>query len=111
MKKTIFGILTAALLLTAGTVSVFAGGHGCGRNYAAAGRGTACTYTAASCHYTDTDGDGICDHCGREQGVCRNNCGRYYTDADGDGVCDNYDGGCRGVGRGNGRGCHGGRNR
>lgn len=81
MKKTLVGVLTAVVVLSAGATSGFAACSGRWRNF------------------VDADGNGICDYAGR---TCR------YIDADNDGICDNYIAG-RGAGYGNG--CHGGRNR
>ena len=88
MKKILAGMLTAALVLTAGTVGVFAA--------ESQARGT----------YVDADGDGVCDNygkygCGARKGTGR---GVNFVDADGDGICDNYASGVRGC-RGAGRGC------
>ena len=93
MKKLLTGVLAAALVLAAGTSTVFAVGHHGGHHHGL-GAGTA----AACAGWSDADGDGICDGCG---------CGRHYVDADGDGVCDNWSEGGRGTGCGRGvrRGC------
>ena len=79
MKRTLFGVLSAAIVLSLCMSAAFAAGPGGGRCFA------------------DADGDGICDNAGS---------GCTYSDADGDGICDNY---APGQGAGYGRGCHGGR--
>lgn len=115
MKKTLVGILMAAMVLSVGATSAFAAGRGCGRghghgrnhvNVTASGAGG--NYTGA-CNFVDADNDGICDNCNTYHGNCPSGsgCGQNYVDADGDGVCDNYASG--GQGQGRGRGC--GRNR
>lgn len=82
-KKILAGVLTAALLVPAGTTGVLTasarcgnGGNGCGR------------------YYVDNDRDGICDNYGSGRCAGRGNggngCGRYFVDEDGDGICDNY---------------------
>ena len=84
MKKLLAGMIAAALVCSAGSVTAFA---------ARGGRG---------CNYVDANGDGICDNSGKN---CR------FIDADGDGICDNYAqkkpgngcGGRRGQGGGKGR--------
>ena len=101
LKRTCAGVLMAAAVLAVGTTSVFAAGPGAGKNF------------------TDANGDGICDSCGRNQKDClsQNGCGKYFVDADHDGVCDraeNRDGPCgyaAGRGLGQGKGFRGGRGR
>lgn len=56
MKKAILGILTAAMVFTAGTMNVSA--H-CGSGH----HRTDCRSAAGFCYYVDEDGDGICDSC------------------------------------------------
>ena len=76
MKKTLIGILAAALIMTSGTTSAFAAG--CRGHHSGAGRHHAvsvCTHK----RYTDKNKDGICDKCGG-----------CYTDKNKDGICDNY---------------------
>ncbi len=94
MKKQLTGILAAALILGIGVTNVFAAGPG--------------QETQFTCSFSDADGDGVCDLCGRIPGT--NGCGGYdYTDADQDGVCDYYaEGACHrtSAGRGHGHGCH-----
>ncbi len=110
MKKTLTGILTAVVVLSAGAVSVLAAAPGYGPNY------------------VDTDGDGICDYAGNAcrnicadyQGVlgCRGagqNCGwneikygRNYVDTNGNGICDHFE---ERQENGQGNGFHGGHNR
>ena len=61
MKKGLAVIVTIAMVLGIGMASAFAAGK----------------------HFTDANGDGICDTCGASA-----SCGRYFVDADGGGVCD-----------------------
>ena len=61
MKKGLAVIVTIAMVLGIGMASAFAAGK----------------------HFTDANGDGICDTCGASA-----SCGRYFVDADGDGICD-----------------------
>ena len=61
MKKGLAVIVTIVMVLGIGMASAFAAGK----------------------HFTDANGDGICDTCGASA-----SCGRYFVDADGDGVCD-----------------------
>lgn len=70
MKKMLAGIITAAIVITMGTMSVMAapGQYGPGSG----NRSTAVSFT-------DEDNDGICDRCGKTQG---------FVDKNGDGICD-----------------------
>lgn len=61
MKKGLAVIVTIAMVLGIGMASAFAAGK----------------------HFTDANGDGICDTCGASA-----SCGKHFVDADGDGVCD-----------------------
>lgn len=84
MKK--IGILVTATLLacTVGATGVWAAGP--------ARNGLRQTAAVVGCHFTDENGDGLCDN--HADGLCR-------YDADGDGVCDNrVAGGCQGGGYG-----------
>lgn len=74
LTKTTAGILAAVMMLSVGTVSVFAAGSGRGKNFVD-------TDNNGICRFTDADNDGICDYSGSG---CR------YTDTDNDGICDNY---------------------
>ena len=113
MRKVFSGILTAVLVLSLETATVFAAGPGAGRYYVDADGDGVCDYAGSACAYVDDDGDGICDTCGTIHGSCPNGAGTNFVDDDGDGICDNYGtGGCgrgRGYGRGCGRGFRGGR--
>ncbi len=108
MKKQLAGILSTVLIFSFGTIQAFAAGHGSGCHYYDANNDGVCDYACSSCVFVDQDGDGICDNCGiGSDGTCH---GVYYTDVDNDGICDNYaNNTC--PGRGQGYGCHGGRNR
>ena len=61
MKKGLAVIVTIVMVLGIGMASAFAAGK----------------------HFTDANGDGICDTCGASA-----SCGKHFVDADGDGVCD-----------------------
>lgn len=95
MKKAILGVLTAVMVLSAGTMSVCAAGCRSGHHRA-----------ESSC-YVDADSDGVCDICGADHGFCPGADGLCFTDADGDGICDNCEGYHSCSGTGSGRGCHG----
>ena len=89
MKKTVIGILAAAVVMSIGVVSAFAGGHGRGSRYTDANNDGVCDYAK-----------GICDNCGGEREHKTHN-GRYFADDDHDGACDHYgtrqgQGHCRG---------------
>lgn len=84
--KRITAVLAMVLILSLGTVTVSAHGHGGhgGHNQDGYCQGN---------NYVDADGDGVCDNrgnlvCNAGNGcACRN--GNGYTDANGDGICDN----------------------
>ena len=61
MKKGLAVIVTIVMVLGIGMASAFAAGK----------------------HFTDANGDGVCDTCGVSA-----SCGKHFVDADGDGVCD-----------------------
>lgn len=77
MKKALVGILATTMFLSAGVTGTFANGAA----FSAAGFGA-----GAGQHFTDADGDGICDYrddcTGGLGSACR------HADADNDGVCD-----------------------
>lgn len=118
MKRVLTGIVATALVLSVGVTSAFAAGRGHGRHFTDTnGDGVCDYYTTGGRYFVDADGDGVCDNCSGG--------GRYYVDANGDGVCDYYttgggryyvdadgDGVCDnyggGLGWGAGHGCHGG---
>lgn len=68
MKKITAGIAAAAMVAALGGATVFAAGHGygAGNNSSAADtsrQSTVCEYCEQyGNHYTDENGDGICDH-------------------------------------------------
>ncbi len=66
MKKTVIGILAAAVVMSIGVVSAFAGGHGRGSRYTDANNDGVCDYAKSICQYIDADG--ACDHYGTRQG-------------------------------------------
>lgn len=121
MKKLMAGLLTAALVLSFGTVSASAHQHHrTALNSVCGGLQTGCIRPACigkwdgghycwDGHYcVDADNDGICDNYGHTHCPGNGVCGSY-ADADGDGVCDNYDpeycpGNGTGGGNGNGSG-------
>ena len=88
MKKLAAGILAVTLVITVGTVSVFALGP----------------------RFVDNNSDDICDNWTFSGNGQKNGNGQGFTDEDGDGVCDNQTAAGSGCGRGNGNGRHG-RNR
>lgn len=96
MKKgtIVTGIVTAALVFSVGSASVFAAEPVKGGNF------------------KDSNGDGVCDYFMERGAHCA---GSGYVDEDQNGVCDNYESRtCYGNGRGRhngygrGRGCNGG---
>ena len=66
MKKGLTGILTAAVILSISTTTVWAAGPGTGCRFVDADRNGICDYAGSGCYYADADGDGICDSCGGE---------------------------------------------
>lgn len=97
MKKILAFAATAAIVLSVGTVSVFARAE---KNKPLSASDT-CPVTVGGCIAgcdtgscdTDENGDGVCDNrvqgtyrCDSEKGVCD---GSGYADENGDGVCDN----------------------
>jgi hypothetical protein len=116
MKRKITMAIIAAttLVLSAGTMSVFATEpargqgtavpehHGaCGRGLAAFENGWTCGYCGSTCHFLDEDGDGLCDyHAYRDS--------YQYDDAQGyGGYCGGRGGNGHHGGYGNGGGHHG----
>lgn len=76
MKKSIAGILTAAMVLSVGATSALAAGRGYGRNFVDANNDGICDYAEHACPYIDSDNDGICDNFGAGRGRgfgCRRN--------------------------------------
>lgn len=95
MKKALFRIFAAAIVLSMTVTTAFAAEPRGGR------------------YFVDADGDGICDNYASGQG-CGFHRGGGFVDADGDGICDNYASGqgCgfrRGACGGCGNGFRGGR--
>lgn len=88
MKKLAAGILAVTLVITVGTVSVFALGP----------------------RFVDNNSDGICDNWTFSGNGQKNGNGQGFADEDGDGVCDNWTSSGSGQKNGNGQGRHG-RNR
>lgn len=64
MKKGLTGILTAAVILSISTTTVWAAGPGTGCRFVDADGNGICDYAGSGC--CDADGDGICDSCGGE---------------------------------------------
>ena len=87
MKKVLFRIFAAAIVLSMAVTTALAAEPGGGR------------------YFVDADGDGICDNYVPGQG-CGSWCGWSFVDADGDGICDTY---ASGQGCGFRRGACGGR--
>ena len=132
MKRMIItAILTAALLLSLSTGAMAAsrshGGGGCQGQYFVdadgdgicdnLGTGKGQGGPGKGQYFVDADGDGICDNLGTGKGQGGPGKGEYFVDADGDGTCDNLNTGKgqggpgKGLGRGNGCGFRGGRNK
>lgn len=88
MKKLAAGILAVTLVITVGTVSVFALGP----------------------RFVDNNSDDICDNWNSSGSSQKNGNGQGFADEDGDGVCDNRTSSGSGQKNGNGQGRHG-RNR
>lgn len=90
MKKLLTGVAMAALIALAGSTTVSAAGHGCGRSLAYADIDGICGYYNTFCRFfannTDNNVSNENDfYNNRGSGIC----GTGYIDADGDGVCDN----------------------
>ncbi len=60
------GLVTAALVLSLGSMHAFAAGPG--QNFIDADGDGICDYAKTVCAFIDEDGDGICDHYG--DGIC-----------------------------------------
>lgn len=122
-RKIIMAIIMATtLVLSAGTINVFATeparGQGtvvpwchraCSRILTAFESDWTCDYCGSTCHFLDEDGDGLCDYHAYQDGY-QYNFEQGYDDSSQqttDGYCDNYDdyGYCGGRG---GNGHHGG---
>ncbi len=86
MKKTLFRVFAAVIVLSLAATTALAAGPGTGPRF------------------EDADGDGVCDNYVPGQG-CGLGRGAGFVDADGDGVCDNH---VPGRGCGLGRGARGG---
>ena len=71
MKKALFRIFAAAIVLSMAVTTALAAEPGGGRCF------------------VDADGDGVCDNYASGQGRGFR-CGGGFVDADGDGICDNY---------------------
>lgn len=99
MRKVYLGLLAALITLSVGANTAFAAGCRSGCHFTDADGDGICD-NAAVCVYSDADGDGICDICGINHGNCPEGRGTAFVDADGDGVCDNYV-----SGQGQGAGC------
>lgn len=98
MKKWRIGTVFAlAIVALVGGTTAYAAGYGGGHHGWYASNPPAVSATvlsrSGSC-WGDTDGDGVCDLCGRT--------GYGYVNADDNGICDNYGTGWTG------RGHHGG---
>lgn len=89
MKKTVAGILAAAMVLAIGVAGVSAAGHGRGRNHAGRKFESVCTDMSNFCQYVDADADGVCDN--YSEGTTSNNCCEKFSDKNDDGICDNCD--------------------
>mgnify|MGYP001414765592 CR=1 FL=1 len=112
MKKLAAGILAVTLVITVGTVSVFALGprfvdnnsDGICDNRTSSGSGQK---NGNGQGFADEDGDGVCDNRTFAGNGQKNGNGQGFADED---VCDNQTAAGSGCGRGNGNGRHG-RNR
>ena len=83
MKKGWTILLVAALLLALCFTSAFAGHFGACRT-GDCRQSCPLSCDGSACRFSDEDGDGLCDLCGRAAGdACR------FSDEDGDGLCDN----------------------
>lgn len=141
MKKLVSVVIVAAIVLSVGTMSVFAAPVTESRNNILQKRSETCRGAS----FVDEDNDGVCDNyqsgqcqgkgqgkgqynCqrlkngsgeglknGQKQGNGQGTCGVNFVDEDGDGVCDNYQSGqcgnCQNSGNVNRCGKGCGRNR
>ena len=101
MKKLLAIILSAVLLLSAGTIGAFAVRNGAGKGYVDTDNDGVCdNIDAAKCvGYIDEDSDGVCDNREETQKPGQND-NKGFVDNDEDGICDN-----RGESKRQGKGC------
>lgn len=94
MKKLLVGVITAVLILTAGTAGVLAADSD-KEVYPAAAKGTgSCSSLTAACSYTDTEHNDLCDN---HETNCMN---IEHTAENHHGSCDNrHSGTCRADGQ------------
>lgn len=90
MKKTFFGVLVASITLSLVITMTFAAGTGYGHNFTDKNEDGVCDYAGSVCVYVDTDGDELCDVCGKGHSDCPAEADTSFVDADGDGICDHY---------------------
>ena len=93
MRKVLAGMLAAAVLVSVCSATAIVSAR-CGHHGGAAGSRVR---QETFCHFTDTDGDGVCDYrtlgCDADQdGIC-DHC-LLGRDADEDGICDSCLFGC-----------------
>lgn len=87
MRKIITSILGVALALTMSSAVAFAAPV-CDRHFTDADGDGICDYCDTACQYVDADGNGLCDGCGFDRHGVDTTCSGYL-DADDDGICDN----------------------
>ena len=90
MKRTLAGVLLAAVVLAGGATKAFTAEPGTGTNFADGNGDGVCDYWGNDCQHVDANVDGICDNCGRNQKErpLQNDCGGNYVDQGNDGICD-----------------------
>ena len=115
MKKILALILAALLIMSAGTIGVFAAKGSFGKGFTDADEDGICDNAVNPSSFIDENADGICDN--RKNNLCsqpqKPEKGKGFADADEDGVCDNFDAcngqseerrQCKGNGQGKGLG-------
>lgn len=80
MKKILAVVMAVLLMLTAGTVGVFAARGNKGAGFVDENNDGICDNQGKNVSFVDSDGDGACDNGIQSPG---------YIDDDGDGICDN----------------------
>lgn len=90
MKKTVLGILTSAVVLSACAATAFAAGSNGTRNSAEHRNKGVFKNPSTSCVYADTDRNGSYDIQDTRIKNDADKTKKSFTDEDGDGICDNY---------------------
>lgn len=110
MKKTWVGILTAAIVLSAGAAGVVTAAPGYGANFVDIDGDGICDYAGNACRNIRANGQGGygCRGAGQNRGGNESKYGANFVDTNGNGICDHFE---ERQENGQGNGFHGGRNR